>query len=106
MDVLRSCESEYERQALLRVPFVPMQSAIGSLASAAEGAFIPYAEKVLELMKSFLVLTNDADLVARARATELVGIVAMAVGRAKMENIFPPFIEAALSVSHLNVCSQ
>jgi importin-4 len=78
---------------------VPMQSAIGSLASAAEGAFIPYAEKVLELMKCFMVLTNDADLVARARATELVGIVAMAVGRARMESILPPFIEAALSVT-------
>ncbi|KAJ1686897.1 hypothetical protein LUZ63_018287 [Rhynchospora breviuscula] len=72
-------------------------SAIGSLASAAEGAFIPYAEKVLELMKGFMVLTNDPDLVARARATELVGIVAMAVGRTRMENIIPPFIEAALS---------
>ncbi|XP_074580096.1 uncharacterized protein LOC141836490 [Curcuma longa] len=72
-------------------------SAIGSLASAAEQAFIPYAEKVLELMKSFMVLTNDEDLRARARATELVGIVAMAVGRTKMESILPPFIEAALA---------
>ncbi|XP_076920880.1 uncharacterized protein LOC143582105 [Bidens hawaiensis] len=72
-------------------------SAIGSVASAAEQAFLPYAERVLELMKNFMVLTSDEDLRSRARATELVGIVAMVVGRAKMEPIFPPFIEAAIS---------
>nr|DAD39713.1 TPA_asm: hypothetical protein HUJ06_014036 [Nelumbo nucifera] len=72
-------------------------SAIGSVASAAEQAFIPYAERVLELMKVFMVLTNDEDLRSRARATELVGIVAMAVGRTRMEPILPPFIEAAIS---------
>lgn len=76
-----------------------VQSAIGSIAVAAEEAFIPYAEKVLELMKSFMVLTNDEDLRSRARATELVGIIAMDVGRMRMEPILPPFIEAALSVS-------
>ncbi|OVA07293.1 HEAT [Macleaya cordata] len=72
-------------------------SAIGSVAAAAEQAFIPYAERVLELMKIFMVLTKDEDLRSRARATELVGIVAMAVGRMRMESILPPFIEAALS---------
>ncbi|KAL5156972.1 putative importin subunit beta-4 [Glycine soja] len=72
-------------------------SAIGSIASAAEQAFIPYAERVLELMKSFMVLTNDEDLRSRARATELVGIVAMSVGIERMEPIFPPYIEAAIS---------
>uniref|UniRef100_A0A0D3FGH5 Importin N-terminal domain-containing protein n=1 Tax=Oryza barthii TaxID=65489 RepID=A0A0D3FGH5_9ORYZ len=72
-------------------------SAIGSVAAAAEQAFMPYAEKVLEMMKGFMVLTNDEDLCARARATEVVGIVAMAVGRARMETILPPFIEAAIS---------
>uniref|UniRef100_A0A2C9W5Q1 Importin N-terminal domain-containing protein n=1 Tax=Manihot esculenta TaxID=3983 RepID=A0A2C9W5Q1_MANES len=72
-------------------------SAIGSVASAAEQAFIPYAERVLELMKSFMVLTNDEDLLSRARATELVGIVAMSVGRTRMETILPPFMEAAIS---------
>ncbi|ERN00947.1 importin-4 isoform X1 [Amborella trichopoda] len=72
-------------------------SAIGSVAAAAEQAFIPYAEKVLEMMKNFLVLIQDEDLRARARAIELVGIVAMAVGRARMEPILPPFIEAAIS---------
>ncbi|KAI3805139.1 hypothetical protein L1987_27228 [Smallanthus sonchifolius] len=72
-------------------------SAIGSVASAAEQAFLPYAERVLELMKNFLVLTSDEDLRSRARATELVGIVAMIVGRARMEPILPPFIEAAIS---------
>uniref|UniRef100_A0A2P2KVC1 Importin-4 n=1 Tax=Rhizophora mucronata TaxID=61149 RepID=A0A2P2KVC1_RHIMU len=73
-------------------------SAVGSVASAAEQAFIPYAERVLELMKSFMVLTNDEDLRARARATELVGIVAMSVGRLRMEPILHPFMEAAISV--------
>jgi hypothetical protein len=69
------------------------------VAAAAEQAFTPYAEKVLEMMKGFMVLTNDEDLCARARATEVVGIVAMAVGRARVEAILPPFIEAAISVS-------
>ncbi|XP_027357406.1 importin-4 isoform X2 [Abrus precatorius] len=72
-------------------------SAIGSIASAAEQAFIPYAERVLELMKNFMVLTNDEDLRSRARATELVGIVAMSVGRMRMEPILPPYIQAAIS---------
>ncbi|KAJ8425778.1 hypothetical protein Cgig2_020916 [Carnegiea gigantea] len=72
-------------------------SAIGSVASAAEQAFLPYAERVLELMKNFMVLTKDEDLRSRARATELVGIVAMSVGRAGMELILPPYIEAAIA---------
>ncbi|KAL2904211.1 putative importin subunit beta-4 [Bienertia sinuspersici] len=72
-------------------------SAIGSVASAAEQAFLPYAERVLELMKNFMVLTNDEDLRSRARATELVGIVAMSLGRERMEPILPPYIEAALA---------
>ncbi|XP_057977862.1 uncharacterized protein LOC131164584 isoform X2 [Malania oleifera] len=72
-------------------------SAIGSVAAAAEQAFVPYAERVLELMKIFMVLTKDEDLRSRARATELVGIVAMSVGRTRMEPILPPFIEAAIS---------
>lgn len=82
-----------------------LQSAIGSIASAAEQAFIPYAERVLELMKIFMVLTNDEDLRSRARATELVGIVAMSVGIARMEPIFPPYIEAAISVIALSLNS-
>lgn len=72
-------------------------SAIGSVASAAEQAFTRYAEKVLELMMFFMRLTNDEDLRARARATELVGIVAMSVGRPKMEPILEPFIIEAIS---------
>lgn len=75
-----------------------VQSAIGSVASAAERSFIPYAERVLELMKIFMVLTKDEDLRSRARATELVGIIAMSVGRMRMEPILPPFIEASISV--------
>ncbi|KAK6911106.1 Importin-beta, N-terminal domain [Dillenia turbinata] len=72
-------------------------SAIGSVAAAAEQAFVPYAERVLELMKNFMVLTDDEDLRARARATELVGIIAMSVGRMRMESILPPYIEAAIT---------
>lgn len=56
-------------------------------------------------MKNFLVLTSDEDLRSRARATELVGIVAMVVGREKMEPILPPFIEAAISVILLSFFS-
>lgn len=83
-----------------------VQSAIGSVAAASEQAFIPYAERVLELMKAFMVLTRDEDLCARARATELVGIIAMSVGRPRMEPILPPFIEAAIAVTKLNQASR
>jgi hypothetical protein len=75
-----------------------LQSTIGSVATTAEQAFLPYAERVLELMKNFMVLTNDEDLCSRARATELVGIVAMSIGRVRMEPILAPFIEAAIAV--------
>ncbi|WCJ19909.1 ARM repeat superfamily protein [Euphorbia peplus] len=44
-----------------------------------------------------MVLTNDEDLRSRARATELVRMVAMAVGRTRMEPILAPFMEAAIS---------
>lgn len=81
-----------------------MQSAIGSVAAAAEQAFNPYAEPVLESMKFFMVLTNDEDLRARARSTELVGIVAMSVGRKGMEAILPPFIDAAIAVIAFLFC--
>lgn len=84
---------------------MPLQSAIGSIACAAEQAFIPYAERVLDLMKNFMVLTNDEDLRSRTRATELVGIVAMSVGRTRMEPILPPYIEAAISVITLTLGS-
>lgn len=77
-----------------------LQSAIGSVAAASEQAFMPYAERVLELMKIFMVLTKDEELCSRARATELVGIVAMSVGRARMEPILPDFIKAAIAVIH------
>nr|GEW48607.1 importin-4-like isoform X1 [Tanacetum cinerariifolium] len=72
-------------------------SAIGSIATAAPQEFVPYAEKVLALMKTFMVRTNDADLRARARATELAGIVAMIAGRERMEPILPPLIQAAIT---------
>lgn len=80
-----------------------MQSAIGSVAAAAEQAFNPYAGRVLETMKFFMVLTNDEDLRARARSTELVGIVAMSVGKQGMEPILPAFIDAAIAVITLTV---
>ncbi|MFS7985893.1 putative importin-beta domain, importin beta family [Helianthus anomalus] len=80
-------------------------SAIGSVASAADKAFIPYAERVLEMMKAFMVLTNKEDLRSRARATELVGIVAVIAGREKIEPLLPPFIEAAISGYRLE-CSE
>ncbi|XP_023756369.1 uncharacterized protein LOC111904893 isoform X1 [Lactuca sativa] len=72
-------------------------SAISSVASATQKAFLPYVERVLELMKTFMVLTNEEDLCSRARATELVGIVAMIAGKDKMESVLPFFIEAAIS---------
>ncbi|XVF06943.1 hypothetical protein REPUB_Repub06bG0094700 [Reevesia pubescens] len=71
--------------------------AIGFVVAVAEQAFIPYAERVLELMKVFMVLTNDDDLRARARATMLVGIVPMYVGRTRIEPILHAFLEAAIA---------
>ena len=49
-------------------------------------------------MKSFMVLTKDEDLAARARATELVGIIFLAVGIEKIGPMLPGFIEAAIAV--------
>ncbi|KAI5071652.1 hypothetical protein GOP47_0013903 [Adiantum capillus-veneris] len=72
-------------------------SAIGAAAAAAEQAFVPYAVRVLEMMKHFMVLTKDEDLAARARATELVGIVAIAVGCENMQFVVHEFVEAAIT---------
>ena len=57
-------------------------------------------------MKNFMVLTNDEDLCSRARATELVGIVAMSAGRARMESVLPPYVEAAIKVLYLLMCME
>lgn len=75
-----------------------LQSAIGSAAAAAESAFVPYAEKVLELMKMYMTMTKDEELTLRARATELVGIIGVAIGKPIIQPVLPSFIEAALSV--------
>lgn len=45
-----------------------------------------------------MTFTKDEDLTARARATELVGIIGMAVGRSYIEPVLPSFIEAAIEV--------
>ncbi|KAJ7247679.1 hypothetical protein O6H91_Y377800 [Diphasiastrum complanatum] len=71
-------------------------SAIGSAAAASELAFTPYAAKVLELLRSFMALKKDEDLPVRARATELVGIIGMAVGRDYIQPALPSFIEATI----------
>ncbi|MCO5558950.1 hypothetical protein L7F22_012541 [Adiantum nelumboides] len=72
-------------------------SAIGAAAAAAEQAFIPYSARVLEMMKHFMVLTKDEDLAARARATELVGIIAIAVGCQNMQLVLHEFVGAAIT---------
>ncbi|KAM7478866.1 hypothetical protein LguiA_027079 [Lonicera macranthoides] len=79
-----------------KFPEAPVTSAIGSVVSAAEQAFITYADRVLQLMKMFMFLTNDEYLCSCARATELVRIIVMSVGRTRMESVLPPFIEAAI----------
>jgi hypothetical protein len=83
-----------------------LQSAIGSAAAAAESAFVPYVETLLQMLQPFMVSTKDEDLTIRARATELVGIVGMAVGRPVIEPVLPFFIEAALNVSALRAMSS
>lgn len=64
---------------------------ISSVSSATQKAFLPYVERVLELMKTFMVLINEEDLCSRARATELLGLVAMIVVKDKMESVLPFF---------------
>lgn len=49
-------------------------------------------------MKNFMVLTKDEDLSARARATELVGIIFLAVGAEKIAPILSDFMDAAIAV--------
>ncbi|KAK9799405.1 hypothetical protein WJX73_003839 [Symbiochloris irregularis] len=62
------------------------QSAITALAASAasvDDAFTPYADQVLPRLSQYLSLTEDEDmLVCRARATEAIGIIAVAVGLA------------------------
>ncbi|KAL2650159.1 hypothetical protein R1flu_018287 [Riccia fluitans] len=72
-------------------------SAIGSAAAAAESSFIPYTERVLQILQTFMVSVKDEDLPVRARATELVGIVGLAVGKSVIETVLPSFIEAAIA---------
>ncbi|OAE28961.1 hypothetical protein AXG93_2960s1400 [Marchantia polymorpha subsp. ruderalis] len=72
-------------------------SAIGSAAAAAESSFIPYTERVLQILQNFMISTKDEDLPVRARATELVGIVGLAVGKGVIEPVLPNFIEAAIA---------
>lgn len=74
------------------------QSAIGSAAAASEQHFLPYAERTLVALKALMQLTSDKDLVVRARATEMVGVIAVAVGKEAMAPVLPGFIEDALKV--------
>ncbi|KAL2326489.1 hypothetical protein Fmac_025547 [Flemingia macrophylla] len=90
-------EEEEDLSKIHNLPLITLLSAISSIASAAKQEFIAYAKRVLAMMKSFTVLTNDEDLHSRARPTELVGIVRMSVGRMGMEPIIPSNIKAAIS---------
>lgn len=54
-------------------------------------------------MQGFMTLTKDEDLPARARATELVGIIGMAVGKNVIGPVLPSFIEAAIEVYFLRI---
>ncbi|GBG68591.1 hypothetical protein CBR_g3136 [Chara braunii] len=71
-------------------------SAMGSLAAAAGSAFVPYVETVLSVLKEFMMLEQPDDLHVRSRATELVGIIGVAVGRSVIEPVLPGFMELAL----------
>lgn len=57
-------------------------------------------------MQGFMTLTKDEDLPARARATELVGIIGIAVGRNVIGPVLPNFIEAAIEVFFLHFLNQ
>eukprot|EP01027_Heterolobosea_sp_BB2_P019008 GEZU01026710.1.p1 GENE.GEZU01026710.1~~GEZU01026710.1.p1 ORF type:complete len:1040 (+),score=368.13 GEZU01026710.1:323-3442(+) len=71
-------------------------SAISSTATAAGAEFKPYFENVLGMMKVLMTQTGDAELILRARATECVGLVALAVGREAFQPYLEPFINLAL----------
>jgi hypothetical protein len=55
-------------------------------------------------MKALMQLTGDKDLVVRARATEMVGVIAVAVGKDAMAPVLPGFIEDALKVNNQAGC--
>lgn len=55
-------------------------------------------------MKALMQLTGDKDLVVRARATEMVGVIAVAVGKDAMAPVLPGFIEDALKVDNQADC--
>ncbi len=81
-------------------------SALGSVATAAGADFMPYFEPVYGLVRVILVQTNSADMMLRARATECVGAMALAVGRERCpDNLLRECISLAIQGLELNVAT-
>lgn len=72
-------------------------SAISSAASAAGKSFGAYYDALIPIMIQYMALTEDEDLLIRCRATECVGLLATAVGRAKFDPAFKQCMTLALA---------
>lgn len=71
---------------------------IQSCAITAEKAFTPYFQKSMEAMLHFMRKKADEDLKMRARATECIGFIAVAVGPEK----FAPVLKTVLALAEEN----
>lgn len=70
-------------------------SGIAAVASAAGKKFVPYAKTVLEMVKG--AVTQETSNLAELRGcvTEMVGVVALAIGKEEFAPYFPYFMEEA-----------
>eukprot|EP00300_Choanocystis_sp_HF-7_P033929 c4638_g1_i1.p1 GENE.c4638_g1_i1~~c4638_g1_i1.p1 ORF type:complete len:1121 (+),score=294.65 c4638_g1_i1:1-3363(+) len=72
-------------------------SALGAIATAAGEEFATYCDEVMRLMGQCLQVTDDSDLVLRARATQCIASVAGAVGVDKFKPYVPQVMQLALA---------
>ena len=78
-------------------------SAIASVALAAGPEFRPYYSHVFGFMRVLMQQTGEQEVLLRARAMELLGVMNLAVGRAHCEATLPECTSAALAGLSLDV---
>jgi hypothetical protein len=71
-------------------------AAIGAIASAAESEFLPYLPLLANPFLTMMSQKEETYLVLRARATEAIGMVAVAVGKKPFEPYLKQFFEVVL----------
>lgn len=57
-------------------------------------AFVPYYQSLVGMMKQLMTVTEDQDLILRCRATECMGLMALAVG----PELFAPHLEECIKL--------